>query len=69
MVETVVIPMVARFLDAGVFRGNEIHTQAAAVLLSELDRWADALKRSRPNSERSVHRSLHSAGSRETSAR
>ena len=36
--EAVVIPMVAQFLDAGVFRGNEIHTQAAAVLLSELDR-------------------------------
>ena len=46
--EAVVIPMVAQFLDAGVFRGNEIHTQAAAVLLSELDRWADALKRLRP---------------------
>ena len=38
LVGAVVIPMVAQFLDAGVFRGNEIHTQAAAVLLSELDR-------------------------------
>ena len=63
------IPKVAQFLDAGVFRGNEIHTQAAAVLLSELDRWADALRPLRPDSERSLHRSLHSAGSRETSAR
>ena len=47
LVEAVVIPMVAQFLDAGVFRGNEIQTQAAAVLLSELDRWAEALKRLR----------------------
>ena len=46
--EAVVIPMVAQFLDAGVFHGNEIHTQAAVVMLSELDRWADALKRLRP---------------------
>jgi hypothetical protein len=48
LVGAVVIPMVAQFLDAGVFRGDEIHTQAAAVLLSELDRWADARKRLRP---------------------
>jgi hypothetical protein len=46
-VEAVVIPMVAQFLDAGVFRGDEIHTQAAAVLLSEFEWWADALKRLR----------------------
>ena len=44
LVEAVVIPMVAQFLDAGVFRGNEIQTQAAAALRVELDRWADALK-------------------------
>ena len=69
LVEAVVIPMVAQFLDAGVFRGDEIHTQAAAVLLSELDRWADALKGCAPDREGSLHRSLHSAGSRETSAR
>ena len=48
LVEAVVVPKVAQFHDAGVFHGNEIHTQAAAVTLSELDRWADALKRLRP---------------------
>jgi hypothetical protein len=47
LVEAVVIPMVAQLLDAGVFRGNEIQTQAAGVLLTELDRWAEALKRLR----------------------
>ena len=40
LVEAVVIPMVAQFLDAGVFRGDEIQTQAAAALLSEFERWA-----------------------------
>ncbi|MFZ0206847.1 MAG: hypothetical protein WAL59_12150 [Roseiarcus sp.] len=29
---------VAQFLDAGVFRGDEIQTQAAATLLSEFER-------------------------------
>ena len=48
LVEAVVVPKVAQFHDAGVFHGNEIHTQAAVVMLSELDRWADALKRLRP---------------------
>lgn len=48
LVEAVVVPMIAQFLDAGVFRGDEIQTQAAAALLSELDRWAEALKRLRP---------------------
>jgi NAD(P)H-dependent FMN reductase len=47
LVEAVVIPMVAQLLDAGEFRGNEIQTQAAGVLLTELDRWAEALKRLR----------------------
>jgi hypothetical protein len=40
LVEAVVIPMVAQFLEAGVFRGDEIQTQAAAALLSEFERWA-----------------------------
>jgi hypothetical protein len=48
LVEAVVVPMIAQFLDAGVFRGDEIQTQAAAALLSELDRWTEALKRLRP---------------------
>jgi hypothetical protein len=32
--------MVAQFLEACVFRGDEIQTQAAAALLSEFERWA-----------------------------
>jgi hypothetical protein len=48
LVEAVVIPMVARFLDAGVFRGDEIQARAAAALLIEFERWADARKRLRP---------------------
>jgi hypothetical protein len=47
LAEAVVIPMAAQFLDAGVFCGDEIQTQAAAPLLSELERWAEALKRLR----------------------
>jgi hypothetical protein len=44
LVEAVVVPMIAQFLDAGVFRGDEIQTQAAATLLIEFERWAEALK-------------------------
>jgi hypothetical protein len=44
LVEAVVVPMIAQFLDAGVFCGDEIQTQAAAVLLIEFERWAEALK-------------------------
>jgi hypothetical protein len=32
--------MIAQFLDAGVFRGDEIRTQATAALLIEFERWA-----------------------------
>ena len=40
LVEAVVVPMIAQFLDAGVFRGDEIQTQAAAAPLIEFERWA-----------------------------
>jgi NAD(P)H-dependent FMN reductase len=44
IVEAVVIPMVAQSIADGRFRGNELQTQAAKVMLDELLRRAGALK-------------------------
>jgi len=44
LVEAVVVPMVAQLMDAGAFRGSDLHVQAASVMLNELVRWAGALK-------------------------
>lgn len=43
--ESVNIPFVAQFVDdEGVVRPNEIMTQAAALMLTELDRWTEPLR-------------------------
>jgi NAD(P)H-dependent FMN reductase len=42
--EAVVVPMAAQFFADGKFRANEIHEQAAMVMLNELFRWAEVLK-------------------------
>jgi hypothetical protein len=44
LVEAVVIPMAPQFIADGRFRGAELQTQAAKVMLDELLRWAGALK-------------------------
>jgi NAD(P)H-dependent FMN reductase len=42
--EAVVVPMAAQFFAQGLFRGSELHEQAATDMLNELLRWAAALK-------------------------
>jgi NAD(P)H-dependent FMN reductase len=42
--EAVVIPMVAQQVKDGVFSPKDIQTEAAAVMLKELARWAEALR-------------------------
>ena len=44
IVEAVVISMAAQSIANGRFKGNELQTQAAKVMLDELLRWAAALK-------------------------
>ncbi|HEY3268965.1 MAG TPA: NAD(P)H-dependent oxidoreductase [Armatimonadota bacterium] len=45
LVEAVPIPLFAQFIDdAGAFAATEIHEKSAAEMLSELYRWAEALK-------------------------
>ena len=44
LVEAVVVPLVAQSIADGRFRGSDLHTQAAKVMLDELMRWAVALK-------------------------
>ncbi|HEY1941369.1 MAG TPA: NAD(P)H-dependent oxidoreductase [Roseiarcus sp.] len=44
LLEAVVVPMAPQFLVDGQFRGSELHEKAAAVMLDELFRWAEALK-------------------------
>jgi NAD(P)H-dependent FMN reductase len=44
MFEGVVIPFFSQFLKEGVFVPAEAHEKAAAVMLDELLRWAEALK-------------------------
>jgi NAD(P)H-dependent FMN reductase len=44
LVEAVVVPMVGQSMENGAFRGSELHEKATAVMLTELARWADALK-------------------------
>ncbi len=41
--EAVTIPFFSRLMDGGVFKGEEGMEKAAAVMLDELARWADAL--------------------------
>ena len=42
--DAVVIPMAAQFFSEGRFNANEIHEQAATVMLNELFRFAEVLK-------------------------
>lgn len=42
--EAVMVPMVAQQIQDGVFQPNNLHTESADALLSELYRWAEVLK-------------------------
>lgn len=44
ILEAVTVPMVSEHLKEGRFEAKEIHAQSADALLSELHRWAEALK-------------------------
>lgn len=44
ILEAVSIPFVSEHVDGGRFEAKEIHAQSADTLLSELHRWAEALK-------------------------
>lgn len=51
ILEAVTIPMFAEMIEDGVFRPKDIHEQSADALLSELHRWASALKPLRRSQE------------------
>jgi NAD(P)H-dependent FMN reductase len=44
ILEQVMIPMIGEKVRDGVFQPAEVHVQSAAVMLTELHRWAEALK-------------------------
>lgn len=43
LLESVTLPFVTKQIEAGVFKASESNEQAAAILLDELARWAEAL--------------------------
>jgi len=44
ILESVMVPMVSEHIREGRFEPNDIHNESAEVLLTELHRWAEALK-------------------------
>ena len=50
LVEAVTIPMVAQHMSGGQFIPKEVHQTSATAMLTELARWAEALRSLRPPS-------------------